>query len=345
MTRTSPAASVTASGTSPPNAASTRRGSGGTWSSSGCSRASVSENWVLKGGFCLEVRLGTAARTTKDLDLALVTDEQVGSVLDVQDLLFAEVSATTPADGFRFDVGLPAPISADELGNPGWRITIRSTVGGDHFESVKVDVVARPGEIAGGVETLVLKPLLPGVAGHDPVAVHAVDVHQHAAEKLHAYARVYARDRPSSRVKDFVDLVLLTEAGVLSREPLSTRLRQVYAVRDASTPPPDLPPPPASWTAPYATMAAELGLTASTAEQGWATVAAEYRLALPPPTERPSHEPDAHQIHRTADDPDPVVCSDQRVAQHHAEGRRAERRAGPAPPDGVVAVPQSLRRS
>ena len=29
------------------------------------------------------------------------------------------------------------------------------------------------------------------------------------------------------------------------------------------------------------TLAAELGLTASTAEQGWATVTAEYHLALP----------------------------------------------------------------
>jgi hypothetical protein len=152
-------------------------------------------------------------------------------------------------------------------------------VGGDHFESVKLDVVARSGEIAGDVETLVLEPLLSGIAGHDPVAVPAVGVHQHAAEKLHA--RVYAHDRPSSRVKDLVDLVLLTEAGVLSPEPLSMRLRQVYAVRDASTPPPQLPPPPASWTAPYAAMAAELGLAASTAQQGWSSVATEYRLAVP----------------------------------------------------------------
>lgn len=193
---------------------------------------------MLKGGFCLEVRLGTAARATKDLDVALVADEPVRSVLDVQDLLSAEVSTAAPTDGFRFDVGLPAPISADELGNPGWRITVRATVGGDRFESVKLDVVARPGEIAGGVEKLVLEPLLRGVPGHGPVAVPAVDVHQHAAEKLHAYARIYARDRPSSRVKDLVDLVLLTEAGVLSPEPLSARLRQVYAVRDVSTPPP-----------------------------------------------------------------------------------------------------------
>lgn len=244
-------------------------------------RLADSGHWVLKGGFCLEVRLGTGARATKDLDVALVTEEQVVSVLDVQDLLVAEVSTHRPADGFRFEIGLPTPISADELGNPGWRVTVHATVGGSRFESVKLDVVARPDEIAGGVETLVLDPLLPGITGHESVAVLAVDVHQHAAEKVHAYARVYARDRPSSRVKDLVDLVLLTEAGVLTPEPWGVRLRQVYDVRDSSPPPSELPPPPASWTGPYAAMATELGLAASGVEQGWSTVVAEYRLTLP----------------------------------------------------------------
>jgi nucleotidyltransferase AbiEii toxin of type IV toxin-antitoxin system len=77
------------------------------------------------------------------------------------------------------------------LGNPGWRATVRATVAGSHFESIKLDVVARPGEIDGGVEKLELAPLLPGIAGHRAVSVLAVDVNQHAAEKLHAYSRIY----------------------------------------------------------------------------------------------------------------------------------------------------------
>lgn len=245
------------------------------------SRLAGSGHWVLKGGFCLEARLGTAARATKDLDVALIGDDPVASALDIQDLLFTEVSPDRSGDGFRFEVELPSSISADELGNPGWRVTLRATVGGAHFESIKLDVVARPEEISGGTEILVLEPLLPDMAGHDTVAVLAVDVHQHAAEKLHAYARVYAADRPSSRVKDLVDLVLLAEAGVLTPGQLGVRLRQVYDIRDSATPPPRLPEPPASWTIPYAAIAADLGLAARTIEQAWSVVAAEYQRTIP----------------------------------------------------------------
>lgn len=243
-------------------------------------RLAVSGDWVLKGGFCLEARLGTAARATKDLDVAVLVAPVV-SAMDVQDLLFAELSTDPSGDGFRFEVELPASISADDLGNPGWRVTIRAAVGGSPFESIKLDVVSRPEEIAGGIEHLTLDPVLPGIAGHHAVVVPAVDVHQHAAEKLHAYSRVYARDRPSSRVKDLIDLVLLVEAGVLVPRQLGARLRQVYTVRDGAPPPLELPEPPASWTTPYAAMARELGLAATNTEQAWAVVAAEYRRTLP----------------------------------------------------------------
>ncbi len=243
-------------------------------------RLAVSGNWVLKGGFCLETRLGTGARATKDLDVALVAEESVVSALDIQDLLFAELSTDPAGDGFRFEVELPVPITADEMGNPGWRVTVRATVGGSPFESIKLDVAARPEEIAGGVEHLILEPVLPGITGHERVTIPAVDVHQHAAEKLHAYSRIYAHNRPSSRVKDLVDLVLLVEAGVLMSPQLGVRLRQVYDVRDSSPPPARLPEPPVSWTAPFAAMAVELGLTATTTAQAWTAVAAEYHHTL-----------------------------------------------------------------
>ena len=243
-------------------------------------RLAASGNWVLKGGFCLETRLGTAARATKDLDVAMVAESSMLSVLDLQDLLFAELSVDPTGDGFRFEVELPTPISADDLGNPGWRVTVRTTVGGSPFESIKLDVVARPEEITGGVERLILEPVLPGIAGHEPVALPAVDVHQHAAEKLHAYSRVYAHDRPSSRVKDLVDLVLLVEAGVLVPRRLGERLRQVYDVRDSCPPPPELPEPPASWDTPFAAMATQLGLTATSTVYAWTAVAATYHRTL-----------------------------------------------------------------
>ena len=88
----------------------------------------------------------------------------------------------------------------------------------------------------------------------------AVDVAQHAAEKFHAIARTYAGGRPSSRVKDLVDVVLLAEAGLLPHPDLPNRLQTVWQVRDSMPPPEQLPEFPAAWHGDYAAMAAELDL-------------------------------------------------------------------------------------
>lgn len=88
----------------------------------------------------------------------------------------------------------------------------------------------------------------------------AVDVAQHAAEKFHAMARTYAGGRPSSRVKDLVDVVLLAEAGLLPHPDLASRLQTVWQVRDGVPPPAQLPEFPAAWLGDYAAMAAELDL-------------------------------------------------------------------------------------
>lgn len=81
-------------------------------------------------------------------------------------------------------------------------------------------------------------------------------------------------------MKDLVDLVLLIEAGLLVPRSLGPRLRQVYAVRDSSSPPAALPEPPGSWAVPFAAMAAELGLASATTAQAWTAVAAEYHRTL-----------------------------------------------------------------
>jgi hypothetical protein len=219
-------------------------------------RLAACGGWVLKGGFCLEARLSLAARTTRDLDLAR-TDRDNGTAVGLQDRLEEALEQDPQADGFTFRVARPAQIAADEMGNPGWRTTVRALVGAVEFASVKVDVVARPEEIAGGTELLTVRPPL-RIAGYDSAQRPAVDIAQHAAEKLHAYCRVYALDRPSSRVKDLVDLVLMIEADLVDHAALGLRLQHVFAVRDSASPPDAVPDAPASWEPPYARMAAEL---------------------------------------------------------------------------------------
>ncbi|MCM3555212.1 nucleotidyl transferase AbiEii/AbiGii toxin family protein [Janibacter melonis] len=218
-------------------------------------RLSATEGWVLKGGFALEVRLGLQARATKDLDLAMLDDLDGAEVHDrLLDALDVDAD-----DALTFQVSAPKAISPDEAGNPGWKFTVTSFLGGKVFAPLRLDVVARSAEIAGAVGTLeVHPPILPERLSS--TTMPAVDVAQHAAEKFHAMARTYAGDRPSSRVKDLVDVVLLADAGLLPHPDLPDRLRTVWQVRDGVPPPAQLPELPASWSRDYAAMATELDL-------------------------------------------------------------------------------------
>lgn len=106
-------------------------------------------------------------------------------------------------------------------------------------------------------------------------------MYQHAAEKFHAYSRIYAQGRPSSRVKDLVDLVLLSEADLLSDLlRLKARLEAVYSARDQASPPQGLPRPPGAWQSPYAAQAADLSLHAATSDTAYDLVARLYAAAL-----------------------------------------------------------------
>lgn len=218
-------------------------------------RLSADDNWVLKGGFAIEVRLGLDARATKDLDLAMLEDL---NGVEVQDRLLDALDVDAD-DGLTFQVSPPRAIASDEAGNPGWKFTVTSVLGGKVFASLRLDVVARSEEIAGAVGTIEVHP--PILAERlSSTAMPAVDVAQHAAEKFHAMARTYAGGRPSSRVKDLVDVVLLAEAGLLPHPDLQGRLQTVWRVRDGVPPPAQLPEFPAAWLSDYTAMAAELDL-------------------------------------------------------------------------------------
>ena len=105
-------------------------------------RLAGDERWVLKGGFALEVRFSLASRATKDLDL-VVLGEIEGTQL--QDLLDEALDRDVDNDQFTFLVSTPKPISSDEAGNPGWRLTVVAKLAGRDFAHVAVDVVARSG--------------------------------------------------------------------------------------------------------------------------------------------------------------------------------------------------------
>lgn len=237
--------------------------------------------WVLKGGYCLEARLGGQARATKDIDFvrresSLIADE----LLDELDSLFARSEVE---DGFTFEA-----LSAKLMRNAddpvaAWRVKVGSDVDGRRFETLTLDVVSQFSEVADAVESLSI-PSPVRLLGYEAVDVEAVDVYQHAAEKFHAMSRVYSGGRPSSRVKDMVDLALLDEAGLLSDLPrLRSRLVVVHQQRDGQAPPSALPHPPGDWASGYTRIVAELDLSIATSDDAFARVHALYRAALEGP--------------------------------------------------------------
>ncbi|KGN33899.1 hypothetical protein N802_08930 [Knoellia sinensis KCTC 19936] len=234
---------------------------------------------VLKGGYCLEVRLATSARATKDIDLVgriALTRDQATLRDDFDELLEqGEIE-----DGFSFRVGKAVLLRGEDAPAQAWRVDVLAFLEGAEFERVKVDLIGQLDEVRGATERMVI-PAPVAIPGLEPVTVEAVDVYQHAAEKFHAYSRIYAHDRPSSRVKDLVDLVLLIEAGLLTDgSRLGERIRIVSQERDGSPPGSPLPLPPGDWTQPYAAFAADLDLTAGATDAAYDLVAAVHAAAL-----------------------------------------------------------------
>lgn len=219
--------------------------------------------WLLKGGFALDLRLDDRARSTRDVDIEWQTE-----AADLLDLLL-DATDRESDDFFVFaieDAGVPA----DRLGGSR-RFRVTATVAARPFETFLVDVGFRFGAPVRG-ERLITTGLL-AFAGLPPVAVDAVPLELHVAEKLHAYTRTYDGGRPSTRVKDLIDLVLIAELRRLDASVLRTSVSITFTERDTHLVPGALPAPPASWAEQYRRLARSVGLPGALAD-GHETAAA-----------------------------------------------------------------------
>jgi Nucleotidyl transferase AbiEii toxin, Type IV TA system len=220
---------------------------------------------VLKGGFALDLRLGAKARATKDVDLARCDNVEQATA----DLLAAQ--AEDLGDYFVFAVERTDDLD-DAFEGAAVRYRVTASLAGRRFEQVVVDV--------GFGDPLPLEPdVLPGpdllgFAGVEPAHFPAIPLEQHVAEKVHAYTRVYGlTGHHSTRVKDLVDLVLVSTYERLGGSYLRRALRSTYDTRGTHPLPEALPAPPASWRAPYRKLATSVGITADLTN-GYARAAA-----------------------------------------------------------------------
>jgi hypothetical protein len=239
--------------------------------------ASGAPRWVLKGGLALELRLGLRARATRDLDLALL--EPAGDARGAHLCLVEALADDVQCDFFTFAASVPKPLADDRGGRPGWRFPVDARLAGRTFAALRLDVVARADEMVGGMEPFTFPSRL-AFASYPPlVTVQASAFAQQAAEKLHALTRTYD-DRPNTRTKDLVDLVLLIENDLLDTARLCERVRAVFAVRATHEPPEELPPVPAAWRHDYSALVAGLDVEATTMAAAQARVRELWRRVV-----------------------------------------------------------------
>jgi len=205
--------------------------------------------WVLKGGLALQLRLGERARTTKDVDVLLVTLHQ-----DVHQLLVSAASLDA-GDWFQFEVTRPTGDLAGHFG--GLRFHTQGLLDGRLFERFHVDVgVGDP--VVEPVERLAMPALL-GFADIRSTIVPCYPLTQQIAEKVHAYTRPHPSGE-SSRVKDLVDILLMAGLGGING-PLLLRATQVtFDARGTHPLPRYLPDPPSAWAVTFRKIASGIGL-------------------------------------------------------------------------------------
>ncbi len=217
------------------------------------------EDWVLKGGYAMELRFHTA-RATKDLDFTVRAqpDGQQDTILRY----LQDAGAVEAGDFFAFQVS-EATMDLDGAPYGGARYPVEVIMAGRTFVKFHLDVgvgdvIVDPVEVAQTRDWL-------GFAGIDAPRVPMIQREQQFAEKIHAYT-LPRPTAPNSRVRDLVDLVLLIRSGTLDPTRVVECVRRTFTRRGTHPVPPTLEAPPESWTAPFAALAEECSLEISVSE-------------------------------------------------------------------------------
>jgi hypothetical protein len=243
------------------------------------------ESWLLKGGVALEYRL-ERARATMDVDLT--------SRVDLNELHDALVAAATLSltDYFSLRIGARSKPVADV---ESYRFDVDVLYeNGALFEKLRVDVgfadpwIGEPQILAG-------QSLLE-FAGIEPVVVRAIPLHQHLAEKIHAYTRTYG-GRDSTRVKDLVDIGLLINAEQMAPDLLGSTLAVVFQSRGTHDLPPVLPIPPEQWRQTYPRLAEGLPIPQS-CDEAHDVAASALARAFEVAIEKRQDEAEGHERRR-----------------------------------------------
>jgi predicted nucleotidyltransferase component of viral defense system len=209
-------------------------------------------NFVVKGGVALEYRMPNTVRRTNDLDLAM------HGFTEARDALRA---ATSVDIGDHFTTSIVKEPTADKPiieGVSSYRWGLHVNVGQKQFSYLTIDVGIE--ETSFRHPDTIEAPNFLAFAGLPTTCVRVIPVVYHLAEKLHAYTRTYAANRPSSRVKDLVDMVLIARNNSIASDSLRDAIIDVFSSRSSLEVPRRFVDPPAVWHDRYAALIKPIGI-------------------------------------------------------------------------------------
>lgn len=188
--------------------------------------------FVLKGGVALELRLGTTARATNDVDATFYgKGDQLEHVL--------ATAFSIPISGFKFDPGQPVPIGTTGA----MRFTTHLIYGRRPWATIDVELaVAKPPADLEYIPAIDIAHF--GLTGPDRVA--ALSLRYQLAQKLHAVSQTFPTGE-NRRVRDIVD-ILLMRALVTDLGSVNQACHEVFDSRNTIAWPPAITIYP-SWSA------------------------------------------------------------------------------------------------
>jgi len=215
---------------------------------------------MLKGGYAMELRIA-AARTTRDIDLCMKKGRGHTPSHEELHTFFQNKAALEMGDFFDFTV-LPQSLELVNAPYGGLRFPVEASMASRQFLRFSVDVAV--GDVwQVDRENLHSRNWLE-FAGISPSDFPSITIEQQLAEKIHSYTM--PRQTPNSRVKDLVDIVLLTRNFKINKERMLDSLKQTFKIRKTRSIPSELSQPPESWTTVFTKLSKECELEMDLAE-------------------------------------------------------------------------------
>lgn len=197
--------------------------------------------WVLKGGGSLLVRLPNA-RFSRDLDLL-------------------HLEAPTPAEAVDELVNLTRPATDDQLrfaidttsrrsdANGTITVAVQASFGATNYERFNIDLAYHRHHL-GTPDRIQPNPVVevPGMPGLPEIALYPLS--DHIADKVCAMYELHRNSEVSSRYRDLVDLVLISETSHVAGAATQAALRS-EALRRGLTLPTALISPGPGWPGGY----------------------------------------------------------------------------------------------